>query len=174
MVGGLHRAENHVARLRRAIIIKDVIAVFPIFGLVVFLDGSDDAQFFLGWQVQLLLDDAATLVGVSLTKFEEVLNAHHIVGLPENEAQHEIRLAHIENSVVHRHIDALFAILIANRRVTVKTVRFFTFLTRQQADGNRRIDVGGFFGGKFRLGKILCKHVRAATKNEQQNAKIKS
>ena len=170
LVGGLHRAENHVARLRRTIIIEDVIAIDAILRSVVLLDGLREPNLFLGRDVQLLLDDAPPLVGIGAAEVVVGLNAHEVVGESEDEAKDEMRLAHVEDAVVHRHIDSLFAVDVVNGRVSIEAIRLLSGLAGEQADADGGVHTQRFLLRQSGLSIGVC----SGSGKEQKEPEMKS
>ena len=168
--GCLHRAENHVARLRRAIIIEDVVAVFAILGLVVYLDGFGEANLLFGWDIELLLDDSPSLVGISLTEVVVGLNPHEVIRPAQDEPRHEERLAHVEDAVVHGDIDSPLGVHIVNGRMSVEAIRLLPGLACEQRDADGGVDAECLLGREADVGIHICSTAR----KEQQNAEKRS
>ena len=102
--------------------VEEAVAVLPVLGLAVFREQSQQPSRLALREVQLLLGDARAALCVFWSKVFPGDGIHHVVGLAEDEVPYEVRLRHVEDTVVEDDVHAFGGLLAAYGGVAVKLI----------------------------------------------------
>ena len=119
----VHRLRHHIHGTRHTIIFQEIVAVHSVFGARIFIQQRLQAPRLRGRQVQHLLVHASAFGGIHIVKIRISRDSQQVVGLAENEAQHEVVAFKIEDAVVVHPVRTLLQVHHAQCRMSVKFIR---------------------------------------------------
>lgn len=132
-----------------AVVVEEVIAIYAVFGPVVFLKQVEEVFFFSLGEVQCLLPDVPSQVVVFGGEMLVIGYAQLIVRLSQGEAEDEVGGVEIEHTVVEDGVNAPGEVFVADGGVAEQGIDFPARSAGQQADAD---GVGGSFLRRLRLG----------------------
>ena len=157
----MQRAVNgflyQVARTRGAVVVKEVVTIYPVFGAVILFEQGHQFLFLLGGEVQFLLPDIALQVIIFCGKTFVIAGTQLVVCFAEGKAENKVRCVEVEYAVVEYGVDTACIVLVSYGCMSEKGIYFFARSARQQADA---YGVRGVFRG------FLCPGGRRAEEKE--------
>lgn len=132
-----------------AVVVEEVIAIYAVFGPVVFLKQVEEVFFFSLGEVQCLLPDVPSQVVVFGGEMLVIGYAQLIVRLSQGEAEDEVGGVEIEHTVVEDGVNAPGEVFVTDGGVAEQGIDFPARGAGQQADAD---GVGGSFLRRLWLG----------------------
>ena len=133
----VHGHLDDVPRLRRTILVEEVVAVDPVLGQVVSHQKGKEAGLFVAVKVEHLFVDESAVLSVVHYEVVKGCDAQLVVGLAQDEAPDEMRLLEVEHAVVERPVFARAVVAHAYGRVAVDLIDLFARSARDEAHMQR-------------------------------------